>query len=92
MTKLDEMWAALAKYQRKANDDCHGVTWAKMCKLKTAEAAYIAAYDAAWCAPKHCLIAAADTVDAADADDYVAADSLAQEAIDCINKATGETE
>jgi hypothetical protein len=51
MTKLDEMWAAFAEYQKFADADGHGKTWVGMCELKTADAAYIAAADAPWCAP-----------------------------------------
>ena len=63
MTKLDEMWDALAKYQSKADDRGHGESWASMCGLKTDTAAmsaamsagkaasYVAA-DAAWAAAR----------------------------------------
>ena len=39
MSKLEEMWAALAAYQPQADAAGHGATWAKMCKEKTAKAA-----------------------------------------------------
>jgi hypothetical protein len=43
MTKLEEMWAALAKYQPYADADGNGKSWAEMCELRTAEAAFFAA-------------------------------------------------
>jgi hypothetical protein len=39
MTKLDEMWDALADYQSIADDEGHGETWSDMCRLRTVEAA-----------------------------------------------------
>ena len=48
--KLDEMWAALEAYQPKADADGHGASWARMCRLRTADAAW-AAWDGAWAAP-----------------------------------------
>ena len=39
MTKLDEMWVKLEKYQGKADELGHGDTWAEMCRLRTAGAA-----------------------------------------------------
>jgi hypothetical protein len=47
MTKLDEMWAALENYQKYADADGHGDTWAEMCELKTEDAAWDAAGAAA---------------------------------------------
>ena len=47
MTKLDEMWDALATYQSIADDDGHGDTWAEMCRLRTVEACRAAKYAAA---------------------------------------------
>ena len=38
MTKLDEMWVEVAKYQDIADDNRHGDTWAEMCRLRTVEA------------------------------------------------------
>jgi hypothetical protein len=37
--KLNEMWAALAAYQNKADADGHGWSWALMCSEKTKAAA-----------------------------------------------------
>jgi hypothetical protein len=106
MTKLDEMWIELAKYQDKADRDGHGESWAEMCKLKSAESAfaasgcvhakaaayakttYLAADVAANVAANAAYAAGvASVAKAADRADY-----WAQKAIDCINKATGETE
>ena len=42
MSKLEEMWAALAAYQPQADAAGHGATWAAMCKERTAAAAYAA--------------------------------------------------
>ena len=83
MTKLDEMWDALAKYQSIADDEGHGDTWSEMCRLRTVEACldadyaadYAAAYTAA-AAAKYAAAAAAD-----------AAEYWMQEAIKRINKA-----
>ena len=47
MSKLEEMWTALEKYQKYADADGHGKTWALMCELKTAEAAHMATLKAA---------------------------------------------
>ena len=47
MTKLEEMWTALEKYQKQADAEGHGESWAAMCGMKTAEAAHMAALKAA---------------------------------------------
>jgi hypothetical protein len=92
MTKLDEMWAALAAYQPQADAAGHGETWATMCREKTdaaADAAYYAAYyaaaDAVAGAAHNAVYAAcyAVYVAVADAD---AADRWAQRAIARIKK------
>ncbi len=48
--KLAEMWVAMQAYQPKADADGHGASWAKMCRLRTADAAWDAWSDA-WSAP-----------------------------------------
>ena len=98
MTKLEEMWAALAVYQPQADAAEHGESWAKMCREKTFSAAHNA-YDAASAAyfyASDAAQAAATKVQAADAAaaacyacveaDAASADKLAQKAIDRINK------
>ena len=50
MTKLNEMWDALEKHQEEANEWGHGVSWAKMCELKTEEAARSAGKAASYAA------------------------------------------
>ena len=90
MTKLDEMWGALAKHQEEADDEGHGDTWAEMCRLKTADAAYHAADAAAlvsavvWDAynSTHAAYAAARAVAAS-----YSVESWAKKAIDRINAA-----
>ena len=47
MTRLDELWDALAAYQSIADDKGHGDTWAEMCRLRTVEACRAAEYAAA---------------------------------------------
>ena len=47
MTKLDEMWAALAAYQPQADAAGHGEGWAKMCQLRTVASASASAAAAA---------------------------------------------
>ena len=47
MTKLDEMWVKLAKYQSKADKRGHGESWAEMCRLRTEKACRDADYAAA---------------------------------------------
>lgn len=47
--KLNEMWAALATYQPKADADGHGESWALMCSERTKETAHDAA-NATWSA------------------------------------------
>ena len=104
MTKLDEMWDALAKYQDIADDDGHGKTWSDMCRLKTVEACRAAG--GAVYAPRGLINPPASASStrsasqAASAVDYAAAASgtateveyWTQEAIKRINQATGETE
>jgi hypothetical protein len=89
MTKLDEMWVKLAKYQSKANDNGYGKAWAKMCGLRTVEACldadYAAANDAAANAAAAAKYAVANAAAAAKYADY--AEIRAQEAIDFINQA-----
>ena len=58
MTKLDEMWDALAKYQSIADDDRYGDTWSDMCRLRTVKACRAAEYAAA-AAAKYAAAAAA---------------------------------
>ena len=95
MTKLEKMWAALAKYQPYADADGYGDSWAAMCGLKTAEAAHMAALKAA----KHRCPAdydgtASPALCAADAayratlkaDSDISIEYYAQYAIDRINK------
>ncbi len=43
---LAEMWAALEEYQPFANRDGHGESWAKMCRERTANAAWDAYHSA----------------------------------------------
>jgi hypothetical protein len=105
MTKLDEMWVALEKYQDKADKRGHGVTWAKMCELKTTEAANAARVAASavnavnWAAAAAAAASNASFIQAFSKiglvpDAYAAdrADRWAQKAIEDINKALGETE
>ena len=105
MTKLDEMWDALAKYQSKADDRGHGESWAKMCKLRTEKAcstadyaegaaAVAAAYAEAAAAAAYAYAAAAYAYADAEAAGCARASKYAeycmQKAIELINKATGE--
>ena len=85
MTKLDEMWTALAQYQPKADAAGHGESWAKMCSTKVWGATRLAT-QAARDAGDYAAYASASA--AADATNY------AQEAIDHIieAQAQGETE
>jgi hypothetical protein len=87
MTKLDEMWDALAKYQSKADKRGHGDTWAKMCGLRTEKACIDADYAAADDDAGYAAYAAADAVkySAANAAGY--AEYWAQAAIAHINHA-----
>ena len=88
MTKLDEMWVEVAKYQSIADDKGHGKTWAEMCRLRTVEAcraasnaaaanADNAAYAAAAYAAKYAYAASAANY-AADAAKYAADAAYAQ--------------
>jgi hypothetical protein len=91
MTKVEEMWTALAAYQPQADAAGHGLSWARMCKEKTAVAAYCAADAAAdaTAAVADAATAAAVAVAAtyaADAATYAAAKKWAQIAIDRITK------
>ncbi len=85
MNKLEEMWAALAAYQSKADAAGHGATWAAMCKERTAEAAVAASNAAAYtayAAAKAAAVASAvnATADAAAASAASAAASAAADA------------
>lgn len=42
MTKIAEMWEALASYQPHADANGHGKSWARMCEEKTSESAQLA--------------------------------------------------
>ena len=102
MDKVKEMWEALTAYQQQADAAGHGATWARMCKERTAAAAYCAAVDAADAAAAYVdadvAFAAANAVDeAADAAAYAAAgyayadaEKWAQKAIERINKVLEE--
>ena len=96
MTKLEEMWVELAKYQSKANDEGHGKTWVGMCRLKTEKAAFTAstcAYvkgAAAACNAAYSAYGAEAAYLAGKAADRV--DYWAQKAIEHINKALKEQE
>ena len=81
MTKLNEMWDALAAYQPQADAAGHGKSWKKMCRDRTptaASAASVAAYVA--------VAAYADAAAAADA--AAKAENHAQKAIDKIKRIT----
>ena len=103
MTKLTEMWEALAAYQPHADAAGHGESWARMCTEKTIDDAYVAATAAyaadaaAAAAAATAAYAAADAVAAGIAEvaayaaaEAVAADAVywAQKAIDLIKKIT----
>ena len=81
MTKLDEMWVALAAYQPQADAKGHGKSWAKMCSEKTSAAAYAAAWtadaDAAYAADAVAANAAGYADYAAAWAAYAAADAAA---------------
>jgi hypothetical protein len=81
MTKVEEMWTALAAYQPQAVAAGHGPSWARMCKEKNVEAAAAAAV----AADAYAAYAAAYAAAAADAD-ADAAKKWAQIAIDRITK------
>jgi sulfur relay (sulfurtransferase) complex TusBCD TusD component (DsrE family) len=87
MTKLEEMWAALAAYQPQADAAGHGPSWARMCKEKTVEAAYCAAAAAVNAdADATAAVADAAAVAATYAADAAAAKKWAQIAIDRITR------
>jgi len=98
MNKLNEMWAALAAYQPKADAEGHGDTWATMCRGRTSGAARAAwsaadAYAKATASAEAAVAAkaagaAADAVYASAKAARAAADAdrWAQSAIDRINK------
>jgi hypothetical protein len=89
MTKLDEMWAALASYQPQADAAGHGKSWARMCSERTSDLAYAAGDAAATYADS--AAAAYDAAYAAAAVYYAAyayADDWAQKAIDRIKEIT----
>jgi hypothetical protein len=96
--KLDEMWAALATYQARADADGHGESWKKMCSERNAGAAFAANYAATGTNALTAAYAAAWAAAAASADAAAWAAAPAdikycvQQAIDRINKAQGETE
>ena len=83
-SKLDEMWAALAAYQLKADADGHGKSWATMCKERTAGAAFAAALDPTGDAAAFAAAYAA-ALDAA-------ANEGAQKAIDAVKESQHDAE
>jgi hypothetical protein len=83
MTKVEEMWTALAAYQPQAVAAGHGPSWARMCKEKTVDAAAAAA-DAA--AAAYAAVAAYYAAYAAVADAVADAKKWSQIAIDRITK------
>ena len=90
MTKLNEMWAALAAYQLQADATGHGNSWAAMCQMRTTDAAYDASYAAAvgaYAAPEPAEAAwgAAQAIDAAGDACAADADTWAQRVIDHIS-------
>ena len=88
MTKLEEMWAALERYQPCADADGHGVAWSAMCKLKTsdsAEAASRAALKAAGGDFWAFYLEAKAANMAGQAASVIGIEEHAQEAIDRIN-------
>jgi hypothetical protein len=94
--KLDEMWAALAAYQARADAAGHGASWAIMCSERNAGAAFAANYAAKGTNALTAAYAAAWAAAAASADAaaWAAAPAdikyCAQQAIDHINKAQRE--
>jgi hypothetical protein len=94
--KLNEMWTALAAYQMQADADGHGKSWALMCSEKTEDAANSAWYakgDGACAYADAASYAAEAAAAAGDSDTYtVSIKYYAQQAIDHITKAQGETE
>jgi hypothetical protein len=87
MTKVEEMWTALAAYQPQAVAAGHGLSWARMCKEKNVDAAAAAADAAAAAyAAVAAYYAAYAAVAVADAATYAAAKKWAQIAIDRITR------
>jgi hypothetical protein len=82
MTKLDEMWVALAAYQPKADAEGHGESWRRMCSEKTCAATYAPALTSRIAVAAYAAMVSVGAC----------ADEYAQKAIDRIAKATGETE
>lgn len=92
MTNLDKMWKELETHQPIADKKGYGAEWARMCELKTKEAA-AAARGAAWpvvaaAAAASAAVAAADAMAAAEA---VAA-AASKRAIEYIIKANQEAD
>jgi hypothetical protein len=88
MTKVEEMWTALAAYQPQADAAGHGPSWARMCKEKNVEAAAAAAAanaDAA-AAVYYAAVAVYYAADAVAADAVADAKKWSQIAIDRITK------
>jgi hypothetical protein len=83
MTKLNEMWAALAAYQPQADAAGHGKSWARMCGEKTVDAACAATAAAKFSNAADAADCAAYAVRSPDA----AAEMWAQMAVNRINKA-----
>jgi hypothetical protein len=86
MTKLEEMWAALAAYQPQADAAGHGKSWARMCSERTYAAAFYAADSAAAADAAVAAFYAADAAVAANGAFYAA--YWAQKAIDRIKEIT----
>ena len=90
MTTIDQMWTRLAQHQPEADRRGYGEAWRRMCEERTkdaADAAAEAAVDAALAADA----AAEAAANAAWADKAANAARWAEQAIECIKKAEGET-
>ena len=83
---INDMWERLTTHQPYADAKGYGPDWARMCAARTAEAAWVAAWAAeaalasalaAWAAEAAALAAS------------LAADALAAEAVEWIEKAEG---
>ena len=82
MNDLTEMWAALERYQPRADETFRGESWKRMTTERTKEAAI-------WARPRDCFAATAAWAAAwaLEATDTADAERIAAEAIEYINKA-----
>jgi hypothetical protein len=87
MTKIEEMWTALEKYQPYADADGHGESWACMLESRTGGASYRAVVEASVRYSWRAASAANGVYDVVVSTGFICVDEYCQDAILFINDA-----